>query len=366
MSEEPHITTGIDNLSLAPNPTDVELGEKVQSIVGFFRSEFGLGITDQGELDAEPTDEQLTSLNAWHESTTAEGGLIMPDFDTFTAKMILARALMPQIGSDGKVQYLFGKGAGAELALQGSVEGREKQLNDIPYRTHSDFEIYAASTDQYDSIEHSSRFTAVFGSQEIYPVTATKGLKDLPDGLLHNTAETVHFGGVDFLVPNLEVQFVDKFEKANEAVERRLRNKTDAEWLASVYELDSDTVHSLIDSYVITPEVAKFSDPEEQASKNLAGLTRQITGAKRRYKDENPQADDSEVNAAVSSDFFVSTHSKNMGIESISDLIDQSTGELVENSPELLLVNERDRQARAKEALAAKHHQVDKTLLLAA
>ncbi len=364
MSEEPRIIEDIDALQLAPSPTDIELGEKVQTLVGFFRDEFGLGITDKGELDTEPTSEQLASLKDWHESTRQDG-IDMPDFDTFTAKMILARALMPQIGSSGRIQYLFGKGAGIELALQGVVQGREKRLDSTPYRTHSDFEIYAASTDQYESIEHSDRFTAVFGSQEIYPVTATKGLKDLPQDLLHETAETVSFGGVDFLVPSLEVQFVDKFEKANEDVERRLREKTDAEWLVSAYELDGGKVHALIDNYVITPQIAKFSTPEEQAEKNLAGLTRQIAGAKRRYKDDNPQASESEVNTAVNSDFFVSSHSKNMGIEDISELIDPNTGELVQGSPELLLIRERNRQAKAKEILNIKHQQVDETLMLA-
>lgn len=366
MSEEPHITNGVDTMQLAPSPTDLEVGEKVRNVIGFFQSEFGLGMTDAGELDTEPTTEQLASLKDWHERTTADSGLIMPDFDTFTAKMILARALMPQVGSDGKVQYLFGKGAGAELALQGAVAGRSKRLNSVPYRTHSDFEIYAAVTDQYESIEHNGRFTAVFGSQEIYPVTATKGLKELPENLLHDTAETVSFGGVSFLVPSLEAQFVDKFEKTNESVERGLRDKTDAEWLASAYELDGEKIHTLIDNYVIAPQIAKLAIPEEQANKNLAGLTRQIAGAKRRYKDENPQANDSEINTAVSSDFFVSTHSKNMGIDYISELIDQSTGELVQDSPVLLLANEQERQTKARETLTAKHQQVDELLALAA
>ena len=38
--------------------------------------------------------------------------------------------------------YLFGKGVGVELALRGTVVGREKNPIVFPYRSHSDFEIY--------------------------------------------------------------------------------------------------------------------------------------------------------------------------------------------------------------------------------
>lgn len=276
------------SLTAGNNLVNPELGEKVSQTIEYFNNEFGLNIDGAGRLEAEPTTEQLTQLKAWHE-TTSNDGIIMPDMDTFTAKMLLANALMPQRDESGNITYLFGKGAGAELALQGEAAGRDKQVADVPYRTHSDFEIYGATTDSYDAIPHSARFTAVFGSQEIYPVGNTKGLHDLPPDYLHETAEVVNYGGVDFLVPRLELQFVDKFEKSNETVERRLREKTDAEWLATAYDMDADLVHSTIDSYVISPEMAKLQEPTEVAERNNNTLERKLAQTKQRLTEAETQ-----------------------------------------------------------------------------
>lgn len=361
MSEQTAHTGNIDPSLIAPNPTRIELGERVESVVGYFNTEFGLDIDTHGVLNTEPSQEQLSALKEWHESTSGDS-IIMPDFDTFTAKMILAKALMPQIDEQGQVQYLFGKGAGAELALQGEVAGRVKRLEAVPYRTHSDFEIYAAETDSYSAIKHSERFTAVFGAQEIYPVGKTKGLSGLPKDLLHETAETVDFGGVSFLVPSLELQFVDKFEKANESVERRLREKTDAEWLASSYELDTELVHSTIDAYVIAPELAKLQPPEEETLRTHDLLVRKVAEAKRRIKGDNPQASDTDVNSALAGDFMLTNLARNKGIENVGELIDTSTGGLKEDITSVLVSLEQTRQAKIVEALQAKHQAVDETL----
>lgn len=365
MSEQLTPTGNIDPTLVAPNPAEQEVGEKVRNVIGYFNTEFGLDVDNEGVMNTEPTQEQLSALKEWHEATSKDG-IIMPDFDTFTAKMVLAKALMPQVDEEGRVQYLFGKGAGAELAMQGQVQGRAKRQETVPYRTHSDFEIYAAETDNYTAIKHSGRFTAVFGAQEIYPVSKTKGLSDLPPDLLHSTAETVNFGGVSFLVPDLELQFVDKFEKANESKERELRGKTDAEWLAATYDLDVEKIHVVLDTYVISPELSKLQPPEEEANRTHDLLVRKVAEAKRRIRDDSPQAIEADIISALGSDFMLANAARNRGVGNIGELIDTSTGELKEGSMFSIVGLEQTRQAKIAEALQAKHQAIDETLQQAA
>ena len=363
MSEQiPHTNPVIDpSLTAGNNLVNPEIGEKVSQAIEYFNNEFRFNIDVTGRLEAEPTTEQLTQLRAWHEKTS-DDGIIMPDTDTFTAKMVLANALMPQRDESGNITYLFGKGAGAELALQGEVAGRDKKVADVPYRTHSDFEIYGATTDNYDAIPHSARFTAVFGSQEIYPVGNTKGLHDLPPDYLHETAEAVNYGGVDFLVPRLELQFVDKFEKSNETVERRLREKTDAEWLATAYDMDADLIHATIDSFVITPEVAKFQEPTEVAERNSNTLERKLAQTKQRLTEDMPQASDAELGLAAGKDFMLAQFGRNIGVADMTALVDGETGQLANNSNQLLNEAEIQRQAAIVSSLQAKHEQVEAIL----
>lgn len=358
MSEQVAITGNTDPTLVGPNPTEIDLHDKVGNVANYFNAEFGLDIDSKGDLRNEPTAEQLTQLRKWHE-VTSKDGIIMPDMDTFTAKMILAHALMPQLDESGNVTYLFGKGAGAELALQGEVEGRSKQFTEVPYRTHSDFEIYGVTIDSYEAIPNSHRFTAVFGGQEIYPVTHTKGLHNLPPDYLHETAEVVSYGGVDFLVPRLELQFVDKFEKANETVERDLRQKTDAEWLAVAYDLDAELVHSTIDSYVIAPEVVKFQESTEVAAKNIAILERKFSEAKKRLSEDMPQASDIELGLAAGKDYMLAQLGRNIGAADVAALIDGETGQLVGDLAQLLNEAEIQRQATRAAELQAKHEQID-------
>jgi hypothetical protein len=171
---------------------------------------------------------------------------------------------MPQRDAAGNITYLFGKGIGAEIALQGEVAGRTKRQQEVPYRTHSDFEIYAIN--EQEPPAGFEAFRKVFGSQETYPVAKTKGLSELPPTYLHDTAEEVDLGGVSVLVPKLEVQFVDKLEKGNDRVETRLRGYSDAELLAQTYELDAEEVHGLIDDYVIAP-AARNTDTTRQLNR---------------------------------------------------------------------------------------------------
>lgn len=359
MSEHLTNTENIDPTFVMPNPTEIEPGEKVGQVIDYFNSEFGLAIDDTGNLEVEPTAEQLAQLKSWHEATS-DNGISMPDIDTFAAKMVLARALMPQCDENGNVLYLFGKGAGVELALQGEVSGRSKQVAEVPYRTHSDFEIYGATTDNYNAIPNSHRFIAVFGGQEIYPVTQTKGLHDLPPDLLHATAEVVNYNGIDFLVPRLELQFVDKFEKMNETTEHNLRGKTDVELLADAYGMDSDLVHSIIDDYVIAPEISKFKEPAEVAELNMIILERKLAQAKRQLSEAMPQASDKELGLAAAKDEYsaFSNYGHKIGVDDMTKIMD-GNGLVV---AELLKEVEVKRQAAKLAELYAKHEQVDAIL----
>jgi hypothetical protein len=174
MTETLQPTSATDPSLIAGNVTaNTELRDKVTHTLEYFSQEFGLNLDNTGNLATEPTTEQLSALKNWHENTSGDS-IQMADTDTFTAKVVLARALMPQRDESGQVQYLFGKGVGAELALQGDVVGRAKRATDVPYRTHSDFEIYGVRSDNYDVLPHSERFRAVFGGQEIYPLLTLK------------------------------------------------------------------------------------------------------------------------------------------------------------------------------------------------
>ncbi len=353
-SQDPTLIAG--NITARP-----ELYKAVGQVVEYFNQEFGLRLDETGNLQIEPTGERLTQLRNWHEETS-KNGIDMPDMDTFTAKMVLARALMPQLDESGNITYLFGKGAGAELALQGDVVGREKRTSDIPYRTHSDFEIYGVVRDSYDAIPYGHRFTAVFGSQEIYPVNKTKGLHDLPQDYLHKTAEVVDYGGLGFIVPRLELQFVDKFEKANETVERDLRHKTDAEWLATAYTMDADLIHSTVDNYVIAPEVAKFQEPTEVAERNSVALERKLVQIKQYLTEDMPQASDIERGLAAGKDFKLVQFGRNIGVADMAPLIDSETGRLASNSVQQLHEAETGRQTAIVSALHTKHERVDAIL----
>lgn len=356
---DPSLTLG----NITPSP---ELQQKVGQVIEYFNQEFKLDIDPGGNLQTEPTPEQLSGLKDWHQETS-ENGIIMPDMDTFTAKTILARALMPQRDENGQIQYLFGKGAGAELSLQGQVAGRDKKYQDVPFRTHSDFEIYATSGDGYSTIPHSDRFRAVFGGQEIRPAAKTKGLSDLPPGYLQQTAETANYGGVDFLVPKLELQFVDKFESTNELVERKLREKTDAEWIAAVYPLDAELIHATIDDFVIAPKTANFQPPAAVAEQNNDILARKLVQRKRWAANEHPQATDKELTEAAKQDPILIQYSQKVGLTAVDleKLIDSNSGLLAPDSVAQLTQTEAQRQAHITEALTAKHQQAD-TLLQAA
>lgn len=229
----------------------------------FFGDEFGLAFDSKNQLTERPSTEQLDRLQVWREATFPDG-IEMPDTETFARKVLLAQALMPQRDEKGRPTYLMGKGIGLEIAVQGEVRGRQKRTESPRYRTHSDFEIYGF--DEKNPPAGYGDFHHVFGGQEFFPTSKTKGLHELPENYLHDTSEEVNLGGVLVLVPGLEAQFVDKTEKANVKGERELRGMTDAEALARTYTIDSQEVHQLIQSHVIEPALKVFN-PQRQVQR---------------------------------------------------------------------------------------------------
>lgn len=330
------------------NGPEVAVGQAIE----FFNQNFRLNLDGEGHMFDEPTKEQLADLREWHEVTT-KNGLDMPDIDSFTAKTVLARALMPQTNAAGEVQYLFGRGVGVELALQGQVEGRQKQLKEVPYRTHSDFEIYGASADNYDAIPHGDRFKAVFGGQEIYPATKTKGLKELPDDYLLNNAEVVNYGGLDFLVPPMEAQFVDKFESGNPKTEKQLRGKSDAELLAQAYPLEAHEVHRLVDDHVIQPQLEALDEPEIVAKETANALDRKLKQASRRLNTIDRDQ--------LLQDPALLNYAENRGIRGLSTLVDHA-GELSPDAVFELKSLETSRQLEVYRRLASHHQAIDAIL----
>jgi hypothetical protein len=89
----------------------------------------------------------------------AKNGILMPDIVAFNTATKTALATMPQ---SGRHNYLAAKGWGAELAILGEAKNRKKnKLNfTIPYRSHSDFELYGVS----DEFAYTEAFYNIFGA----------------------------------------------------------------------------------------------------------------------------------------------------------------------------------------------------------
>lgn len=196
----------------------------------------------------------IENLKKYNDMTT-DRSVIMPTEATFDTKVELAIKLWPQINKDGSVAYLFGKGVGVELALRGFVEGREKNDVFFPYRSHSDFEIYNSLNVDYKSIPESKDFVRVFGAQELYPKNKTKGLSDIPDDYMDKTYDVVVYNGNRYLIPELELLFLDKFLR-QESTPRKEGN--DALLLLKSYKLNIDKIKMYFDRFVKFPAQKKY------------------------------------------------------------------------------------------------------------
>ena len=211
----------------------------MQDAVAFF-SDMGLPIKN-GLIDVEAlTEEQIKILEQWEQSTEIEG-IMMPGIGAFYKSVLVAISTNPQRDADGKIRYLFGKGIGVEIALRGEIPGRTKFNTNPMYRSHSDFELYDAKGEPYSPV-----FKRIFGGQEYYPSTDTKGLHGIPEGQMDETCETVNLDGYEVLIPQLELLFIDKFLK-KEATPRG--GVYDYEVLAREYGLDVELVKQLFQKF---------------------------------------------------------------------------------------------------------------------
>lgn len=199
--------------------------------------------------------EEIERLKKYNDETTSDFGIMMPTLETFDTKVLMATTLWPQINKSGGIDYLLGKGVGAELAIRGEVLGRDKNPVSFPYRSHSDFEIYDCIG--YFKIPEANEFYQVFGAQEYYPKDGTKGLHGMDPTMMDSTYETVTYNGHIYLVPELEILFLDKYLK-QESTPRE--EGCDALLLLQAYPLDIDRINELYDKYVASIELAIFDE----------------------------------------------------------------------------------------------------------
>ena len=283
-SFEPTFETATPTEQKKPR-NDVEAVEEAQN----FFSSIGLAVEANGLITSEPTQEQITKLQEWQKSTTGDLGVIMPTEQDFYRKTLLAVSLWRQ--QEGKkTNYLLGKGTGVEVALRGNIQNRTKRPIEFSYRSHSDFELYGVD---YNAGENGANlggkpiyteaFREVFGSQEYFPVTKTKGLKNIPPTLLHDTAEVVDFGGVPVRVPQLELLFLDKY-MAKESTPRTEGH--DADLLARQYVLDRARIHQYLDQLVIAPAVSEIQKrTQRDYQSQLDGIKRNIGWIRQEFEE---------------------------------------------------------------------------------
>ena len=214
---------------------------------------------------------ELDKLKEYNERTI-ENGIVMPRLEDFDRKMQMAIDLWPQINKNGGIDYLLGKGVGVEVALRGTVQNRKKYHNNFPYRSHSDFEIY--DTLGYNEIPESDKFRYVFGAMEIYPKSKTKGLSGMEEDLMDRTYEIVEYNGRKYLVPQLEILFLDKYLR-KESTPRK--EGYDAELLMMEYDLDIEKIKEYYTKYVKSIEMKNFVNSLQGAyERQIIGLTEKI------------------------------------------------------------------------------------------
>lgn len=222
------------------------------------------------------------------ETTDEKKGILMPTIDSFYEKTALALSVQPQ---KGRYFFLPGKGWGTEIAIRGDIVGRTKHnkyLHAIPYRSHSDFELYGVP----NNFAYTQAFHDAFGSQEYFGETQTKmfGRKEnntspIPRGYIKENSEITVLDGANIQTLNLEMLIADKlisekfqFNKPN----NHGRDISDSACLALLYDVDIDKVKNIINDFYIKPEreyaASKVSD--EALLKRAQNLIRKINSVK--------------------------------------------------------------------------------------
>ncbi|MEW6722533.1 MAG: hypothetical protein AB1324_04685 [Candidatus Micrarchaeota archaeon] len=258
--------------------------EGVREARAYFKG-LGLKVGQDGLVARDLGPSLVRKLAEWHKSSSGafDGGglgLEMPTATDFYRKVYLAVSLWRQY-EDERTPYLLGKGVGVEIALRGGIAGRRKSPLEFSFRTHSDFEFYAVEykTDETGANIRGENvypevFLEVFGAQEYFPPTKTKGLCGLPPDLLIRSAEEVDFGGIPIRIPNLELLFLDKFLAPG--IKERPEG-SDAEVLARQYKLDNEAVLTQLDRYHIKPAIEReLMGMKEYPQKQFESIKRNI------------------------------------------------------------------------------------------
>lgn len=296
-----------NDVSEVLNQSEADHEEGITRAQEYFTS-IGLTIGGDGLIEVPSDPETLKKLREWHKETS-DGAIQMPDKDIFYKKVLLAASLWRQ-QEGAEIRYLFGKGAGVEIALQGEITGQEKRTSVPQYRTHSDFECYDVKYEEGQS--YSPAFRAVFGGQEIYPPTKTKGLENIPPTLLDETSEKVRIGDVEVLVPELELLFLDKY-LASEATPRAEGN--DALLLAKMYKLDRGKLLNYYNEFSVKPSIENLTKPSEALTGYCDAVARKFQNVRKRMQGADKQSIIQAVNDDVSGKKQIRPDIRYSGIE---------------------------------------------------
>ena len=225
-------------------------------------------ILTQNGINFETKEIDLEKLKHYVKSTSPNG-ILMPTKEDIVTKVYLSQILFPQ-KTGNKINYLFGKGIGVEIALMGQCRDRKSHNVSIEPRSHSDFELYDVK--ESNPYEKYSDFKDVFAAQEYFAPHQTKGLINIPDKLLDDTHEVVDFYGLPLLVPCLEILYVDKMIK-RESTPREFG--LDAEALSTKYDLDVSRCKKILTEFYMKPETEKqkkIIPPLEKLFENVKRL----------------------------------------------------------------------------------------------
>ncbi len=203
----------------------------------------------------------LDQIVAWNQATTNADGILMPRGilneagapikvrDLIHDKLLVATTLWPQTDNN-KVNYLFGKGIGSEIALQATPLGRKTKTNKIfEARPHSDFEMYGLSNMEQPYTEEFSR---VFGAQEIYDIHSTKAFKDIPN--IIDDSQSYEWNGLKLMTPDIELMFLEKLILKENAIYRETDPFYDYELLSQRYSLDFEKINNYLEQYYVKPQ----------------------------------------------------------------------------------------------------------------
>jgi hypothetical protein len=253
------------------------LYNQIENARRFFNSRFDIRVENSGFISMDLTRDQVERMRAWHNQTTIDS-IQMPTEQTFYLKVYLAVSLWRQ-EEGSRINYLLGKGIGTEIALRGNVLKRIKRPLRFSYRPHSDFELYGVDYQTENGSSNIGKspypeiFYKVFGSQEYYPLTKTKGLSEIPNTLLMNTAEIVNFGGIRLRIPELEILFLDKYMRPGSF---HRSEGTDAEVLARQYVLNKKKILHYYNRFVAKHEFDRIQQEFQKAFEEQISAIKQI------------------------------------------------------------------------------------------